>query len=103
MRWPAPPDGASSNTPSSSGRPCPRHIGSTGDRGHAGEFAQLLGARRQQRRVAPEAVEHEAADQRALVRWQQLVRAVQVREGAAAVDVGDEQAGRARPRGRCAC
>ena len=65
-----------------------------GHRGHAGQLLQLLGRGRQQRRVAAEFVQHEAGDARAVFRRQQRPGAVQVREGAAAVDVGHQQAAR---------
>jgi hypothetical protein len=61
--------------------------------GHAGEGLQLLRARGEQAGVAPEAVEHKALDQGAFMRGQELMGAVEVGEGATAVDVGDQQAG----------
>ena len=63
--------------------------------GHAGQRLQHLRAGREQAGVAPELVQHEAADQRALGGRQQLVRAVEVREGATAVDVAHQQHRRA--------
>ena len=62
---------------------------------HAGQRLQHLGAGRQQAGVAPELVQHEAANQRTLSGRQQLVRAVEVRKGAAAVDVAHQQHRRA--------
>jgi hypothetical protein len=62
----------------------------------AWEFRSILqhvGRRRQQSRVAAEFVEHEAADQGAMLRGQQLMGAEEVREGAAAIDVADDQRG----------
>ena len=62
------------------------------ERGHAGELLQLLRAGRKQRCVATKTVQHKTADQRAFFRQQQLVRAEQVGERTATVDVGHEQA-----------
>ena len=67
-----------------------------GDRGDAGEVLQHSGPGLEQRGVAAELVEHEAADELALALVQQGPRAVQVGEGAAAVDVGHQQAARLR-------
>ena len=57
---------------------------------------QHLRPRRQQGRIAAELVEHEAMDQLAFRLVQQRPGAVEMSEGAATVDVGDEQAARIR-------
>ncbi|EWS52494.1 hypothetical protein X551_04720 [Methylibium sp. T29] len=60
---------------------------------HAGQRQQLLRPRLEQPRVAAEAVQHIAPQQCPLRRRQQLVRAVEVGERAATVDVAHQQAG----------
>jgi hypothetical protein len=66
---------------------------------HAGQLLDERRTGRQERRVAAELVEDEAADPRPLFFGEQGPGAVEVSEGAAAVDVGDKQdrrLGRAR-------
>jgi hypothetical protein len=84
--------GARRNRPSSSGRPCCHHIGSTATVGTPVRSCSICGAGCQQGRVATELVQHEAFDARTIGLGQQRPGAVQVGKGAAAVDVGDQQA-----------
>ncbi len=58
---------------------------------HPGELGELRRPGREQRRIAPEAVQHESGEALARRGRDERPRAVQVGEGAAAVDVGDEQ------------
>ncbi len=66
------------------------HPGDDADEGHAGALLQVARGRREQRLVAAELVEHEAPKRGAVGVVDQCPRAVEVGEGAAAVDVGDE-------------
>ena len=63
-----------------------------GHGGHTGQCLQLRRSGRQQARVAAELVQHEAGQAGTQIGRQQLPGAVQVGEGAAAVDVGHQQA-----------
>ena len=78
------------------GQTVPPQHGQGGHGGHARERGQPFGAGRQQGGIATEFVEHEPSDEALLLGRQQSPGAVEMGEGAAAVDVGDQQAARAR-------
>src|SRR5207302_7983095 len=62
--------------------------GKNAERRDAGELLELGGRGRKQGAIAAELVQHEAADELALFRWEKRPGAVEVREGAASVDGG---------------
>ena len=87
------PAAGASNTPSSSGRPCSRHIGSTANVGTPVSACSICGPGASKALIAAEFIENETAYQGAMRRREQLIGAEQMRERAAAVDVADEQSG----------
>ena len=60
---------------------------------HPGAFVQEFQPRRQQRRIAPELIDHVPAHQRPFLRLQQNHRSDELSKDSAAVDVADEQHG----------
>jgi hypothetical protein len=68
--------------------------GDDADGRHPCDLLQLRRRRGQQPDIAAELVEQKPADVRPPERWQQRPRAIQVGEGAAPINVGDQQHGR---------